>query len=106
MLWLGNSKVKLGKVYYAYPRTRRMKKRFALFPKILSDHEQIWLESYYSFQTFGPKGLCFGGYLPPSTWNEDFSCSTKKELKEKLRKDYREKKRAQKSWEHFLNYLP
>lgn len=99
--------MKLGKTYYKRFKERRIKSKFSLFPKVLSSHEQIWLEFYYSYQEYGPIGIAWAGnnWKPNKGWHERFSCSTKNQLKEKLRLDYKDKQKAKESNNKFLKYF-
>lgn len=99
--------MKLGKLKEYKSRDRRMKRKFALFPKALSNDEVIWLEFYYSYQEYKLTGTSLGraGQGCYFSWIEDYSCSTKKQLKDRLLLDYRENKRIKKGTDDFFKYL-
>lgn len=99
--------MKLGKVYYKKPNKRRFKKRFAFFPKVLSDNQKIWWESYYSYQEYQPYGVAWKGnnYDPGSSWVEEYSCTTIKQLKDYLKIEYRRKKDTKNIWNKLLEQL-
>lgn len=99
--------MKLGKFYPKKYRNDRIKKKFSFFPKILSNDEQVWLESYYTYEIWQRSGLAWAGnnWKPDYKWVEEFSGSLKRDVIEFLRKEYREEKETRKNSQDFFKYL-
>src|SRR6267142_6628548 len=99
--------MKLGKVYFKKFKDTRLRRKFAFFPKILSNNEMVWFEFYYSYQQYGPYGLAWAAnnWRPDETWHEVYNSTTKKEIKEYIRIEYREDKRLKESTKQFFENL-
>lgn len=96
----------LGKVYYKNIPIRRIIKKFAFFPIILSNNDRIWWESYYSYEQYGYRGMVLGGWdMGSPKWHSDFSSSSIKEIRDFLRIDYRENKKSIQSTKEFFEIL-
>lgn len=99
--------MKLGKSFPILYKDERIKKKFAFFPKVLTNYDSIWFESYFSYDIYRPSGIAWAGnnWKPDEKWVEEYSASTKKEVVAFLKKQYKIEKQNKKNSQDFFKYL-